>query len=64
MYRCRSCGCRFEKPDYMEICWEDYYGVGSMFPNKNYGVVAECPNCGSDDICETYEGDEEDDDDE
>lgn len=46
MYRCNECGETFEEPIYMEVCWEDYYGVGSMFENKNYGVIAECPYCG------------------
>lgn len=30
----------------MEICWEDYNGVSSMFPDRHYGTVAECPECG------------------
>lgn len=46
MYKCPECGEIFDEPNYMEICWEDYYGVSSMFPNRNYGVVAKCPKCG------------------
>lgn len=62
MYKCNECGSRFETPNYMGICWESYFGVSSMFPDRHYGVVEECPECGSSDIWETYEGDEDDDD--
>lgn len=64
MYKCRECAELFEEPDYIEICYEDYYGVGSMFPDKHYGVFCECPYCGHPiDIHEDcYDEDEEDDD--
>jgi len=63
MYKCPECGEIFEEPNYMEVCWEDYYGVGSMFPNRNYGVISQCPHCGEaintdDDIY--YEEEDED----
>ena len=50
---------KFDYPDYMEVCLEDYYGVGSMFPNRNYGVIAQCPYCGDEDIEEFDEDDED-----
>lgn len=53
MYRC-SCGAMFAEPDYLEVCYEDYYGVSSMFPNRNYGTFAVCPECGSDDLEEIF----------
>lgn len=47
MYRCSECEEIFEEPCYDEFCWEDYYGVGSMFGNRNYGTIATCPFCGA-----------------
>lgn len=63
MYKCPECGEIFEEPNYMEVCWEDYYGVGSMFPNRTYGTITQCPCCGEaintdDDIY--YEEEDED----
>ena len=46
-YRCPECKEIFEDPDFIEICWEDEYGVSSMFRDRHYGVVAECPECGA-----------------
>lgn len=60
MYRCWNCGCRFEDPDYTEICWEDFYGVSGMFERPTYGVIPQCPYCESDEIEETYEEDDYD----
>lgn len=45
-YKCKECGEIFDEPDYHEICWEDYNGVASMFRDRHYGTVAECPACG------------------
>lgn len=57
MYRCNECGRTFEDPFYDEVCLEDYYGVGGMFPNSTYGVIAKCPYCNMDDIEEFDEDD-------
>lgn len=46
MYKCPECGEVFDEPNHMEVCWESYYGVGSMFPDKHYGIIHECPYCG------------------
>ena len=60
MYRCPECGSVFEEPEYETVCFEELYGVGSMFADRHYGTFASCPRCGgSIDIeCDTY--DEED----
>lgn len=46
MYRCRECRRTFEYPDYVEICLEDEYGVGGLFPNRHYVTAVQCPYCG------------------
>ena len=46
MYRCPSCGRIFEEPEYETVCFEELYGVGSMFPDRHYGTFASCPRCG------------------
>ena len=45
MYRCPSCLRTFDYPDYVEVCFEDLYGVGSMFRDRHYGTIANCPYC-------------------
>lgn len=54
MFFCNDCGAIFEEPEYERVCWEDYYGVSSMFNNYNYGDVEVCPECTSEDIEEYY----------
>lgn len=63
MFRCGGCGCVFadDEVQYERVCWEDYYGVGGMFDSRNYGDLMTCPHCGSDDIEELDEEDEEED---
>lgn len=46
MYKCRECGAIFEEPVYETVCFEEIYGVGSMFPDRHYGTFASCPRCG------------------
>lgn len=58
MYKCFNCGSRFEDPDYLEICWEDEYSVGSMFERRTYSVIPTCPHCDSYEIEEFDEEDE------
>lgn len=58
MYRCERCGEIFDEPDSKEICFESYYGVGSMFQDRHYGSVAICPECGTEDIEKYYEGED------
>lgn len=52
MYACDACLAMFEDPAIEVICFEDYYGVGSMFPDRHYGNVSTCPECGSEEIYE------------
>ena len=46
MYKCPECGAIFEEPEYETVCFEELYGVGSMFPDRHYGTFANCPECG------------------
>ena len=46
MYRCPECGSIFEEPEYETVCFEELYGVGSMFADRHYGTFANCPKCG------------------
>lgn len=66
MLKCIRCGEVFEEEEtvYERVCWEDYYGVSSMFRNKNYGSIATCPCCGSEELEEYYDDDEEEEEDE
>ena len=46
MYKCRECGATFEEPVYETVCFEEIYGVGSMFMDRHYGTFTNCPECG------------------
>lgn len=61
MLKCVRCGEIFDEDDavYETVCWEDYYGVGGSFPNKNYGSIATCPCCGSEELEEYCDDDKE-----
>lgn len=61
MLVCNKCGqvLSEDELEYERVCWEEYYGVGSMFPNKNYGDIPICPVCGSDDLEKYIEEDYE-----
>jgi len=58
MWKCERCGAVFGEPEYKEFCYEDYCGVGEMFPNKHYGTYGVCPECRSEDIDTYYDDDE------
>ena len=62
MLKCAKCGEIFDEDEvvYERVCWEDYYGVSGSFPNKNYGNIATCPHCGSDELEDYWEDDDED----
>ena len=66
MYKCPECGSVFEEPIYETVCFEELYGVGSMFTDRHYGTFANCPQCGgSIDIeYDTYDEEYEDEQDE
>ena len=59
MYKCNECRKKFENPNYKRTTHEDEYGVGDLFSNKHYVVIETCPYCGSDDIDEFYDEEEE-----
>ena len=46
MYKCRECGATFEEPVCETVCFEEIYGVGSMFMDRHYGTFTNCPECG------------------
>ena len=60
MYKCPECGAVFEKPEYETVCFEELYGVGSMFGDRHYGTFANCPECGGSIDIEYDTYDEED----
>ena len=66
MYKCPECGAIFEEPEYETVCFEELYGVGSMFPDRHYGTFASCPRCGGaiDIEYDTYDEEYEDETDE
>ena len=45
-YKCPECESVFEEPEYETVCFEELYGVGSMFNDRHYGTFANCPHCG------------------
>lgn len=60
MYKCEMCGSMFSEPGSETVCAEDYYGVSSMFSNRNYISFDVCPHCGSEDF-RSYSEDADDD---
>ena len=65
-YKCPECGAIFEEPVYETVCFEELYGVGSMFADRHYGTFANCPRCGEaiDIEYDTYDEEYEDEQDE
>ena len=61
MLKCTDCGEIFDEDEvvYERVCWEDYYGVSGMLHGRHYGSMAICPHCGSDEIEECWEDDDE-----
>ena len=60
MVKCIECGAVLceDEVERETVCWEDYYGVSTMFQNRNYGNVAVCPHCHGA-VEEYYEKEEE-----
>ena len=51
--KCENCGNVFDDSlasSYINVDMEDYYGVGSYFPDHHYQSMLACPNCKSIDI--------------
>lgn len=60
IYICERCGAEFEEPGYESFCYEDEYGVSSMFSTRHYGEYQVCPECGCPSIeCSFKDEDEE-----
>ena len=55
MYVCERCGSKFSDPDTRTYCKEEYNGVASLFGSRTYGTYDVCPECGSEDVDQTYE---------
>lgn len=53
MWICNDCGCEFEEPKTVNDYRGEFWGVPC------YEALSECPNCGSDDIEEDDESDDE-----
>lgn len=59
MYRCIDCGEVFDEPESVRYNKDDYNGTADLFGNWQWGTYDACPNCGSEDIEETFEEEEE-----
>lgn len=59
MYKCSDCGCEFDDPIEIRTSYENYFGVGGLFPNHNYMTYQACPCCHSEDFEEVYEYEED-----
>ena len=58
-WECQDCGKRFDDPEIRHTTYESYYGVSNMFENSTDLELYICPCCGSEDIKEFYEDEEE-----
>lgn len=56
-YKCNDCGAFFDEPYEKTICWEDEFGVSSLFRDRHYETVRRCPYCDSSDYVFTEEED-------
>ncbi len=50
MYKCNNCNSSFEEANRKNICFEEHYGVGTLFVSRNYTDMFVCPNCEDEDI--------------
>lgn len=61
MMKCLDCNAIFDEPRIYSTSWEAYYGVGDLFSNSTYLRLELCCNCGSEDIEEIDDIEEEED---
>ena len=56
MYQCDRCREMFteEEAESVSFCYEDYYGVSSLFQDRHYGDYIVCPHCGCEELTEVY----------
>ena len=59
MWICERCGEIFDEPESKWYCYEEYYGVTSLFKDRHYGTYAVCPECGSERIDTYHESEDE-----
>ena len=59
MYRCKNCDCTFYEPIIIKTTYENYYGVGGLFPNHNHMEYCACPHCHSEEYEEFDEYEDE-----
>ena len=59
MYKCEDCGSVFDEPESVRYCYEEEYGVTSLFGDRHYGYYDACPFCGSEEIHSYQEEDDE-----
>lgn len=61
-YKCYECNREFDEPNEIKTTYEDYYGVGHLFPTRGLMTMYVCPYCGDECIEEIdeFEEDEED----
>lgn len=63
MFECIDCKARFEEDEIevLETSYEAFYGVASQFGSRTPLTLNLCPVCGSDEIEEIEEGEDEND---
>ena len=54
IYYCDNCDYYFKNPTTKNVDMENFYGVGSDFPDHHHQRMDFCPNCGSQDIHELH----------
>ena len=59
MYHCFNCNEDFYEPGKVHTTYERYYGVSGEFRNHTPMIISVCPYCGSDEIEEVDEDEEE-----
>ena len=59
MWHCFNCDEDFSDPSEEHTTYERYYGVSGEFRNHTPMIISVCPYCGSDEIEEVNEDEEE-----
>lgn len=57
--KCNDCDKTFNEPDTFKTSYESYYGVSGEFVDSTPLTIEVCPYCGSDDIVEEPDEDED-----
>ena len=59
MFRCYNCKEEFDDPEVVHTTYEDYYGVSSEFGSSTSCYLNTCRYCGSEEV-EEFEQEDED----